>query len=122
MSRGPVVVGLLGCGTVGTGVIRVLDEHKKEVQERLGVPIHVKRVAVKQKDKPRDVKLEKGVLTDDPAAVLEDPTIHVVVELVGGADPTRKMVLDAIRSKKHVVTANKALLAAHGKELFDEAR
>lgn len=122
MSRGPVVVGLLGCGTVGTGVIRVLDEHKAEVQERLGVPIHVKRVAVKQKDKPRDVKLEKGVLTDDPAEVLEDPTIHVVVELVGGTDPTRKMVLDAIRSKKHVVTANKALLAAHGKELFDEAR
>ena len=122
MSRGPVVVGLLGCGTVGTGVLKVLDEHRSEVQERLGVPIVVKRVAVKQKDKPRDVKLDKGVITDDPDEVLGDPAIHVIVELVGGTDPTRKMVLQAIRSGKHVVTANKALLAAHGKELFDEAR
>jgi len=122
MSRGPIVVGLLGCGTVGTGVLRVLEEHAAEVQERLGVSIVVKRVAVKQKDKPRDVKLEKGVLTDDPDLVLDDPAIHVIVELVGGLKPTREYVLKAIRSGKHVVTANKALLAAHGKELFDEAR
>ena len=122
MSRGPVVVGMLGCGTVGTGVIRVLDEHRAEVQERLGVPIHVKRVAVKSKDKPRDVKLEKGVLTDDPDEVVDDPAIHVVVELVGGTTRAREMVLKAVRSGKHVVTANKALLAMHGREIFDAAR
>ena len=122
MSRGPVVIGMLGLGTVGSGVVRVLDENAALIEERLGVPLKVKRVAVKSKEKPRDAKLEKGVLTDDPDAVIDDPAIHVIVELVGGVEPTRALVLKAIRSGKHVVTANKALLAAHGKELFDAAR
>lgn len=122
MSRGPVVIGMLGLGTVGGGVVRLLKENADEIRDRLGVPLTIKRVAVKSKDKPRDVSLAKGVLTDDPDAVLDDPAIHVVVELVGGLEPTRAMVLKAIRSGKHVVTANKALLAVHGEELFAAAR
>src|SRR5438874_10693655 len=113
---------MLGLGTVGSGVVRVLEENAALIEERLGVPLKVKRVAVKSKEKPRDAKLEKGVLTDDPDVVLDDPAIHVIVELVGGLEPTRTMVLKAIRSGKHVVTANKALLAAHGEELFAAAR
>src|SRR5687768_1504873 len=84
VSRGPVVIGMLGCGTVGGGVLQVLDAHAEDIQERLGVPLKVKRVAVKSKDKPPDVKVEKGVMTDDVDSVLEDPAIHVVVELIGG--------------------------------------
>jgi len=122
MSKGTIVVGMLGCGTVGGGVLDVLARNADEVRERLGVPIVVKRVAVKDKQKPRSVKFEKGVLTDDPDAVLDDPSIHVIIELVGGVVPTRAMVLKAIRSGKHVVTANKALLAEHGEEIFSEAR
>ncbi len=122
MSRGPVVIGMLGCGTVGSGVLSLLEAHGEDIQERLGVPLKVKRVLVKSKDKPRDVKVEKGVLTDDVDAVLEDPAIHVVVELIGGTSPTRDYLLRAIRSGKHVVTANKALLAVHGVELFEAAR
>lgn len=113
---------MLGCGTVGGGVLQVLDAHAEDIQERLGVPLKVKRVVVKSKDKPRDVKVEKGVMTDDVESVLEDPAIHVVVELIGGLSPTKDYVLRAIRSGKHVVTANKALLAAHGVELFEAAR
>lgn len=118
----PIVIGLLGCGTVGSGVVRVLQEHEREITERLGAPIRVKKIAVRDRDKPREVDVDRALLTTDPSLVLEDPEIKVVVELVGGVEPTRAMVLAAIRARKHVVTANKALLAAHGLELFDAAR
>ena len=117
-----IVIGLLGCGTVGSGVVKLLTEHEREVRERLGVPVVVKRIAVRDRDKQREVDVDRALLTTDHALVVDDPEIQVIVELVGGLEPTRGMLLAAIRSGKHVVTANKALLAAHGQELFDAAR
>ncbi len=120
--RETIVVGMLGCGTVGGGVIRLLQDNAPEVRERLGRSLTVKRIAVKDAAKPRGVKLPAGTLTGDPAAVVSDPEIDVVVELIGGLEPTRRLVLQAIGAGKHVVTANKALLAAHGPELYAAAR
>ena len=117
-----VVIGLLGCGTVGSGVVKLLTEHEREVRERLGVPVFVKRIAVRDQDKKREIDVDRKLLTGDLAQVVDDPEIQVVVELIGGLEPTRGMLLRAIKSGKHVVTANKALLAAHGQELFDAAR
>ena len=117
-----ITIGLLGCGTVGSGVVRVLTEHAREVRERLGVPVVVKRIAVRDEHKQREVDVDRRLLTTDAAQVIDDPEVQVVVELVGGVEPTRGLLLRAIRAGKHVVTANKALLAAHGRELFDAAR
>jgi homoserine dehydrogenase len=122
VARGPVVVGMLGCGTVGGGVVRLLADHGAQIRERLGVPLVVRRIAVRKKGKPRDVRLARGVLTDDPDDVLLDPSIQVVVELVGGVGPALALAMRAVRAGKHLVTANKAMLALHGEELFAAAR
>jgi len=116
-----IKVGLLGLGTVGTGVVRVLQSSLSPIQEKLGAKLTLKRIAVRDTKKERGVSLEPGVLTDDFDSVLADPEISIIVELVGGYTPAREFVLKAMENGKHVVTANKALLAIHGEEIYSAA-
>jgi homoserine dehydrogenase len=120
MALKPVGVGMLGCGTVGSSVLRLLDEHREEIEERSGCMFDVKRVAVRD-DRPRDVPVARDVFTTDAGEVVRDPDVQIVVEVMGGVEPARGLILDALANGKSVVTANKELLANHGPELFDAA-
>jgi homoserine dehydrogenase len=113
-----VGIGIAGFGTVGGGVLSILRSHAKEIEARLGARIVVRRVAVRDPSKERMVDVDRSLLTTRFADLLEDPGIQVVVELVGGTTEARDLVLGALRAGKHVVTANKALLAFHGDEIF----
>jgi homoserine dehydrogenase len=114
-------VGLIGFGTIGTGVAKVFLKNSDLLASRLGVSIELVRVADLDTTSNRGVELAHGVLTNDAQALLNDPQIQIVIELIGGYEPARTFVLQAIRNGKHVVTANKALLAKHGDEIFRAA-
>lgn len=116
-----IQVGLLGFGTVGSGVVRLLQQNFSPVRQKLGATLTLKRIAVRDTGKQRGVSLEPGVLTDDFTSVLADPDISIIIELIGGYSPAREYVLAAIENGKHVVTANKALLALHGEEIYAAA-
>ena len=116
-----ISVGMLGCGIVGSAVARILDAHADEISERVGARLEVRKVAVRNLGKERDVPFSAELFTNDAAEVVRDPDIQVVVEVMGGIEPTRSLLLDAMRSGKHVVSANKELIGALGRELFDEA-
>jgi homoserine dehydrogenase len=119
----PIRVGLLGLGTVGAGVARVLLSHREELEEKIGAPVILSAIADLDLTNPRrGLILSELPLTADPAKVLDDPSIDIVVELIGGIEPARSYILRALANGKHVVTANKALLATHGEELYAEAR
>lgn len=111
-------VGLLGFGTIGTGVVKVFQQNKNLLANRLGARLELVRIADLDTTTDRGVQLVPGLLTDDAQALLNDPEIQIVIELIGGYEPARTFVLQAIRNGKHVVTANKALLAKHGEEIF----
>jgi homoserine dehydrogenase len=121
MARDELRIGLLGCGTVGSAVVRLLQTNADEIHRRAGIRLHLARVATANPSKPRDVRLPPGILTADAAAVVADDRIHVIAEVMGGVEPARTLLLDAIRRGKNVVTANKQLMAQHGPELFTEA-
>jgi len=114
-------VGMLGCGTVGAAVIRMLHEHTDEIERRAGTRVEVVRVAVRDPDRQRDVPLDPSLLVKEPDEIVSAPDVDVVVEVIGGIEPARSLILAAMAAGKSVVTANKALLADHGPELFDEA-
>jgi predicted amino acid-binding ACT domain protein len=114
-------VGMLGCGAVGTGVARLLVEHGRPVRDRAGVPIALQRVAVRDVTRKRDPAVDPTMVSGDAAAVVADPEVDVVVEVMGGIEPARSLILEAIRLGKPVVTANKELLANVGSELFAAA-
>jgi len=114
-----VRVGLLGCGVVGGATARLLTEHAADLTARSGVRIELARVAIRSRSKPREVALTPEVWTTDPWEVAADPTIDVVVETIGGIEPALDLVLHAIRSGKHVVTANKELLSTLGHEVME---
>lgn len=114
-------VGLLGFGTIGTGVVKVLQQNSNLLSERLGVRVLLERVADLDITTDRGVSLPDGVLTFDAQEVVANPEIDVVIELIGGYEPARTLVLQAINNGKHIVTANKALLAVHGEEIFAAA-
>ncbi|HEX2025168.1 MAG TPA: homoserine dehydrogenase, partial [Actinomycetota bacterium] len=117
-----VGVGFLGCGTVGSAVLRLLDEHAEDIAARSGCRFEVRRVAVHEPSRRRDdVPVPADRFTSDPEEVVKDPEVAVIVEVMGGIDPARELVLSALSSGKRVVTANKELLATHGPELFEAA-
>ncbi|MCI0641696.1 MAG: homoserine dehydrogenase [Gemmataceae bacterium] len=118
----PLDVALIGCGTVGSGVAQILLEHPERITARAGRPIRLARVVVKDPTKPRPNCVPSSIVTTDLRKVLDDPAIHVAVEVVGGVDWARRAVLDLLAAGKDVVTANKALLALHGAEVFDAGR
>lgn len=115
-------VGLIGWGTVGCGVIEILQSHRQEIKRKLGYELVLKRVADIDLERPRPVNPPRELLTRNATDIIEDPDIDVVVELIGGLEPARTFIMRALERGKHVVTANKALLAHHGNELFDFAR
>ncbi|HYA15728.1 MAG TPA: homoserine dehydrogenase, partial [Syntrophales bacterium] len=114
-------LGLIGFGTIGTGVIKLLQEGINLIEKRLGAKLVVKKIADIDVASPRQVTVEKNMLTSDAKVILDDPEISIVIELIGGYEPARSFILEAIRKKKHVVTANKALLATYGNEIFQAA-
>ena len=116
-----IKVGLLGFGTIGTGVVKIIQQNQEILSSRLGVGIDLVRVVDLDTTTDRGVKLPAGLLTDDARAMLGDPEVQIVIELIGGYEPARTFVLEAIRNGKHIVTANKALLALHGDEIFRAA-
>jgi homoserine dehydrogenase len=116
-----IAIGLLGAGNVGGGVLRILEENRDAIERRLAARLKVHAVAVRDVGRQRHVDVPIDLITDDASAVVADEEVRVVVELIGGIEPARTLVLDALRRGKHVVTANKALLATHGRELFAEA-
>ena len=118
----PINVGLLGIGTVGGGTFTVLKRNAEEITRRAGRPICISIVADKNLELARKVTGGDTKLTDDAFAVVSDPEIDIVVELIGGCGVARELVLKAIENGKHVVTANKALLAMHGNEIFTAAQ
>lgn len=117
----PVRVGLLGCGVVGTATARILSEHASQLETRTGAPIEVARIAVRDVSVDRGLDLGKSVWTNDPWEIVRDPSIDVVVEVMGGVEPALPLILEAIANKKHVVTANKELLSTHGGEVMKAA-
>ena len=122
MSAKPGVgIGLVGLGTIGAGVVRLLQRNGPVIAERLGFPLRLVRVADLDTARARDVDLSAVRFDADTDGLLSDPAVSIVVELIGGYDAARRLILRAIENGKHVVTANKALLAAHGKEIFDAA-
>jgi homoserine dehydrogenase len=118
----PLGIALVGCGTVGSGVARLLLEQPERLAGRAGRPLVLRRVVVRHPDKPRPVALPRDLLTTDLDQVIGDPAVQVAAELVGGVDFARQAVLRLLAAGKDVVTANKALLAQHGPEVFDAAR
>jgi homoserine dehydrogenase len=116
-----ISIGLIGFGTVGSGVIRILQQNQDIVQARAGFPVKVKRIADLDIVTDRGIAVDPSLLTTEAREVLEDPEISIVVELMGGYEPARTFVLEALRNGKKVVTANKALLAQHGPEIFGVA-
>ncbi len=115
-------IALIGCGTVGSGVASVLLEQSERITARAGRPLLLRRVVVQDLSKARDAAIPQDVLGTDAASAITDPSVHVVVELIGGTTTAKRIVLDALAAGKHVVTANKALLAECGTELFEAAR
>jgi homoserine dehydrogenase len=116
-----VTIGLLGCGHVGSALVRLVHDHADVIEARAGVPLEIARVAVAHLDKERGLPLPVRCFTDDPAAIVSDPDIDIVVEVIGGIEPARGLIVDALMAGKPVVTANKELLATHGRELFETA-
>ena len=108
-----VGVGIIGFGTIGTGLIKIIQQEKQ---------VELKYIADLDITTPRSVKIDKALLTTDVNRVLNDPSVDIIVELIGGVQPAKKFILTALKNKKHVVTANKALLATHGDEIFQTAK
>ncbi len=118
-----IKIALLGLGTVGCGVVKILQSHGAEMSERAGCRLTLGRVADADLTRPREgLDLKALPLTTDANQAIDDPSVRIVIELIGGLEPARTFILKALQAGKHVVTANKALLAHHGDELFQAAR
>ena len=116
-----VGVGLIGFGTIGTGVVKVLRDNASVIEQRLGCELRLVRIADLDLDTDRGVDLSGIRFDADASALIADPDVQIVIELIGGYDVPRKFILEALASGKHVVTANKAMLALHGREIFGAA-
>ncbi|KQC11435.1 MAG: homoserine dehydrogenase [Smithella sp. SDB] len=115
-------IGLIGFGTIGTGVIKLLRQNEELITKKLGAKLVLKKIADIDITNSREVKVKRSLLTTDVREIINDKDISIVVELMGGYEPARTFVLEAINQGKHVVTANKALLATHGSEIFPAAQ
>ncbi|MFD0051388.1 homoserine dehydrogenase [Actinomycetes bacterium NPDC127524] len=116
-----ISIGLLGLGTVGSGVVKIIENHQDKLMHQIGCPILIKKVLVKDIEKERLVSIDENLLTLNPSEILEDPEIDAVIEVMGGIELTREYLLKALANKKHIVTANKDLMALYGPELLAAA-
>ena len=117
-----IKVGIIGFGTVGASVVRIINENNAKVSRRAGGKIIVTRIADKDITTNRGIKIDKKMLTTDAYKVINDPEIDIVVELIGGVEPAHKFIIDALNNGKHVVTANKAVLAKYWEEIMETAK
>ncbi|SEM61851.1 homoserine dehydrogenase [Mesobacillus persicus] len=116
-----ISIGLLGLGTVGSGVIKIIENHQDKLMHQVGCPIKVKKVLVQELGKERAVPIDPSVLTTNVDDIINNPEIDVVIEVMGGVEKTKEYLLQAIQNKKHIVTANKDLMAVYGAELLSAA-
>jgi homoserine dehydrogenase len=114
-------VGLLGLGTVGTGVVRIVEGHQEDLLRQVGSPVEISKILVQHREKARNIAVDASKLTVDPWDIINDPEIDVVVEVMGGVEHTRTYILECLERGKHIVTANKDLMALHGPEILATA-
>ncbi|HEY3234162.1 MAG TPA: homoserine dehydrogenase, partial [Polyangiaceae bacterium] len=119
--KSPVRIGLLGCGTVGGGVLRLIEENRDSLAARIGAPLEIRRVLVREPAKERVPECNPAWITADPTVLLGDEQLDVVVEVMGGEEPAKQYIERAISNGKSVVTANKLLIAKHGVRLIEQA-
>jgi homoserine dehydrogenase len=117
-----ISIGLIGLGNIGTGVVKLLQQNEKLITQKLGARLVLKKIADINITSPRGIKIDRSLLTKDARDILNDPDMSIVIELMGGYEPARTFVLEAIQNGKHVVTANKAMLATYGNEIFPAAQ
>lgn len=122
MEKQIIKLGLMGFGTVGTGVVRIIQAHQEDLQKQTGLGIEITKILVQDAEKSRNIGSMEGKLTTEPAELLEDPEIEVIVEVIGGIHPAKDFILGALERGKHVVTANKDLMALHGAEILEKAQ
>ncbi|KQL48826.1 homoserine dehydrogenase [Brevibacillus choshinensis] len=122
MEKQIIKLGLMGFGTVGTGVVRIIQAHQEDLQKQTGLGIEITKILVQDAEKFRNLASMDGKLTTDPAELLDDPEIEVIVEVIGGIHPAKDFILGALERGKHVVTANKDLMALHGAEILKKAQ
>jgi homoserine dehydrogenase len=113
-----LTLGILGLGTVGSGVVKILRQNREVLERRVGIPLAIKRIAVRDLKAKRATEVEAELLTTDPWAIVRDPDIDIIIELMGGIEPAKSLILEAAAQGKQVVTANKALLAESWDEVF----
>ena len=122
MSSKPIInIGILGLGVVGQGVLKHLNRNRKLLESRLGVRLKVSKIAVRNKRRKRDIQVNPRLLTEDGMEVVNDPSIQIVCELIGGTTLAKQLTLEALKNGKIVVTANKALLCEHGNQIIRAA-
>ncbi|MGH3336101.1 MAG: hypothetical protein ACRDOZ_09810 [Nocardioides sp.] len=114
-------VAVLGCGSVGSQVVRLLTEQAADLRARVGAPVELVGIAVRRLDAPRDVQIADGLLTTDAEGLVARDDVDLVIEVIGGIEPARSLILSALENGASVVTANKALLAEDGPTLFEAA-
>lgn len=117
----PIKVGLMGLGTVGTGVVRIVEGHQQDLASQVGSPIEITQILVKDKSKARKFPVSEFKITDNPRDMIDNPEIDIIVEVMGGIEPTKTFILEALDRGKHIVTANKDLMALHGPEILAKA-
>lgn len=113
-----ISIGLLGLGTVGSGVVKIIENHQDKLMHQVGCPVHIKKILVKNLHKERTVDIDQSLLTTNPKDILEDPEIDVIIEVMGGIEETKAHLLEALKQHKHIVTANKDVMAVYGPELL----
>src|SRR5699024_8303564 len=117
-----VKIGLCGLGTVGTGVVKILEDHRKKIKHLLGCNVEIEKILVNNLNKKRDVVIDPNWLTTDPNELVNNDEIQVIVEVMGGIEDTNKLLERALKNKKHIVTANKDLMAIYGQKLLSLAK
>ena len=122
MAEKVIQIGMVGFGNVGQGVYRLLEKNRSLIEAKIGAPMSIKKIAVRDLAKPREVTVPEGMLTANFDDIVTDPEIDIVLELMGGTEPARAYLLDAMRRGKHIVTANKAVLSVHWDEIIQTAR
>lgn len=116
-----IKVGLLGLGTVGTGVVRIIEGHQEDLQRQIGSPVEIEKILVQNINKVRSIRMDPSKLTVNPWEIIDHPDIDVVIEVIGGIEPAKQYILAALDQGKQVITANKDLIALHGQEILHRA-
>ena len=117
----PITIGLMGLGTVGTGVVQIIQNHQDKLIHQVGCPVEIKKILVKDKYKDREMNIQPDILTTSAVEVISDPEIDIIIEVIGGVEDTYHLLTQALNNKKHIVTANKDLMAVYGPELLRTA-